>query len=130
MYEEGRPYTLEPIRRRGVSWDMDLSSDKISGYKNEILRLKQMMPNVAESYHQFTGACFQEGALDAKTKQLIALGISLNANNELCTYYHLEEARSKGATEAEIMEAVAAASAAGAGHAMAQGLMRVQPNLQ
>ncbi|UNK17040.1 carboxymuconolactone decarboxylase family protein [Paenibacillus sp. N3/727] len=109
---------------------MDLSNDKISTYKNEILHLKEAMPKVAESYHHFTGVCFQDGELDEMTKQLIALGIGLFANNELCTFYHMEEARSKGATDTQIMEAVAVASAAGAGHALAQGLMRVQPNLQ
>lgn len=109
---------------------MDLSSDKISAYKNEILHLKEAMPQVAESYHHFTGTCFQGGELDEMTKQLIALGIGLFANNELCTYYHMGEARSKGATDKQIMETVAVASAAGAGHALAQGLMRVQPNLQ
>lgn len=108
---------------------MELSQDKVSAYKNEITNMKQSMPEMTEAYHQFTGACFREGELDEKTKQLIALGISLFANNELCTLYHMQEARSKGASEQAIMEAVAVASAASAGHAMAQGLMRVQPNL-
>lgn len=108
---------------------MDLSNEKISTYKNEILNLKHSMPEIAESYHSFTGACFQEGELDEKTKQLIALGIGLFANNELCTFYHMEEARSKGATDAQIMEAVAVASAAAAGHALSQGLARVQHQL-
>ncbi|MEK3734329.1 MULTISPECIES: carboxymuconolactone decarboxylase family protein [Paenibacillus] len=108
---------------------MELSQDKVSAYKNEITNMKQSMPEMTEAYHQFTGVCFREGELDEKTKQLIALGISLFANNELCTLYHMQEARSKGASEQAIMEAVAVASAASAGHAMAQGLMRVQPNL-
>lgn len=108
---------------------MELSNEKIDAYKNELLNLKQSMPDIAESYHHFTGACFREGELDEKTKQLIALGIGLFANNELCTFYHLEEARAKGATEGQIMEAVAVASAAGAGHALSQGLTRVQHNL-
>ncbi|KKO52770.1 carboxymuconolactone decarboxylase family protein [Paenibacillus sp. DMB20] len=108
---------------------MDLSNEKINTYKNEILNLKHSMPEIAESYHSFTGLCFQEGELDEKTKQLIALGIGLFANNELCTFYHMEEARSKGATDAQIMEAVAVASAASAGHALSQGLARVQHQL-
>ncbi|NMO95346.1 carboxymuconolactone decarboxylase family protein [Paenibacillus lemnae] len=108
---------------------MEFHSEKVSSYKNEILNLKEAMPGIAESYHQFTGTCFQEGELDAKTKQLIALGVALFANNELCTFYHMEEARSKGASDAQIMEAVAVSSAASAGHALSQGLMRIQPNL-
>lgn len=109
---------------------MEFHSDKVNAYKHEIHNLKTAMPAIAESYHQFTGACFQDGELDEKTKQLIALGIAMFANNELCTYYHMEEARSKGASDAQIMEAAAVASAASAGHAMSQGLMRVQVNLQ
>ncbi|ANY75131.1 carboxymuconolactone decarboxylase family protein [Paenibacillus ihbetae] len=109
---------------------MDMINDKVTAYKNEILNLKQSMPEMAEAYHHFTGVCFREGELDEKTKQLIALGIGLFANNEVCTFYHMEEARSKGATEAEIMEAVAVASAASAGHALSQGLTRVQHHLQ
>ncbi|GAE07964.1 DNA-binding protein [Paenibacillus sp. JCM 10914] len=83
---------------------MELSHDKIAAYKNEILNLKHTMPKMAEAYHEFTGACFRDGELDEKTKQLIALGIGLFANNELCTFYHMDEARAKGATDAEIME--------------------------
>lgn len=108
---------------------MEMSNDKVSAYKNEILNLKQSMPEMAEAYHQFTGVCFQDGELDERTKQLIALGIGLFANNELCTFYHMEEARAKGASDAQIMETVAVASAASAGHALSQGLTRVQHNL-
>ncbi len=105
-------------------------NDKIQAYKNEVTQLGQTMPNVASAYHQFTGECMGEGALDAKTKQLIALGISLASNNEVCTYYHLGEARSKGASEQDIMETVAVAGAVGAGHAFSQGLTRVQHSLK
>ncbi|MGF7045764.1 alkylhydroperoxidase/carboxymuconolactone decarboxylase family protein YurZ [Paenibacillus sp. DS2015] len=50
-------------------------------------------------------------------------------NNELCTLYHVQEACSKGATDAEIMETVAVAGAVGAGHAFSQGVTRVQKAL-
>ncbi|MMZ67197.1 Carboxymuconolactone decarboxylase family protein [compost metagenome] len=48
------------------------------------------------------------------------------ANNEVCTFYHVNEARSKGASEQEIMETIAVAGAVGGGHAMSQGALRVQ----
>jgi AhpD family alkylhydroperoxidase len=104
-------------------------NDKVTMYKNEITYLEETLPDVTESYHQFTGHCLQEGSLDAKTKQLIALGIGLFANNEVCTFYHVQEARSKGASDAEIMETVAVAGAVGAGHAFSQGVTRVQKAL-
>ncbi|WP_243633214.1 carboxymuconolactone decarboxylase family protein [Paenibacillus xerothermodurans] len=87
------------------------------------------MPKMVDAYHHFTAACFEGGALSEKQKHLIALGISLFANNEVCTYYHVQEAVAKGASEAEIMEAVAVAAAVGSGHSMAQGVTRVQTAL-
>jgi AhpD family alkylhydroperoxidase len=103
---------------------------KVRAYKNELGHLIDRMPQVAESYHAFTGECFKEGALDARTKQLIALGMGLFANNEVCTYYHVREALQKGATHEEIMETVAVAAAVGGGHALSQGVTRVQQALE
>lgn len=100
--------------------------EKVHAYKDQISELAHSLPEVVQAYHQFTGECFASGALDAKTKQLIALGIGMFANNEVCTFYHVNEARSKGASEQEIMETIAVAGAVGGGHAMSQGALRVQ----
>lgn len=99
---------------------------KVDSYKIGVGRMKELMPGVADAYHQFTAACFESGALDEKQKQLIALGISLFANNEVCTVYHVREALSCGASPQEIMEASAVAAAVGSGHAMSQGVTRVE----
>ena len=104
--------------------------DKVMAYKDELGHLNDRMPNVAEAYHAFTGECFKEGELDARTKQLIALGIGLFANNEVCTFYHVREALQKGASHAQIMETVAVAAAVGGGHALSQGVTRVQKALE
>lgn len=109
---------------------MSLSMNKITTYKEEINHFGESLPETAEAYHQFTGRALQDGALDAKTKHLIGLGIGLFANNEVCTFYHANEARSKGASDAEILEATAAASAAASGHILSQGAMRVQKVLE
>ncbi|MED4957670.1 carboxymuconolactone decarboxylase family protein [Paenibacillus sp. FSL R5-0527] len=108
---------------------MSLVSEKIKAYKDEIGRYGDSLPGITEAYHAFTGASLGDGELDAKTKQLIALGIALSTNNEICTFYHAEEAKSKGATDAEILETVAVASAALAGNALSQGVTRVQQAL-
>ncbi|MBR2563972.1 MAG: carboxymuconolactone decarboxylase family protein [Paenibacillus sp.] len=108
---------------------MTLMNDKVHAYKDQMGALSDVLPDVVKAYHEFTGECFHPGSLDAKTKQLIALGIGLFANNEVCTLYHVAEARSKGATDEEIMEAVAVAGAVGGGHALSQGAMRVQKAL-
>jgi AhpD family alkylhydroperoxidase len=109
---------------------MTLMEQKVRQYKNDAAGLAEMLPNVAGTYERFTGKCFEAGELDARTKQLIALGVALFANNEICTFYHVEEARSLGASDQQIMETVAVASAASSGHVLSQGVIRVQGALK
>jgi AhpD family alkylhydroperoxidase len=108
---------------------MTLMDQKVRQYKNDAAGLSAILPDVAQTYQQFTGQCFETGELDARTKQLIALGVALFANNEICTYYHVQEALALGASEGQIMEAVAVASATSSGHIISQGVIRVQSAL-
>ncbi|MDQ2078424.1 carboxymuconolactone decarboxylase family protein [Marinimicrobium sp. ABcell2] len=48
-------------------------------------------------------------ALDAKSKELMALAVSAQVPCDYCVYYHTQAARSHGATDEEIKEAVAVA---------------------
>lgn len=102
---------------------------KVDAYKEGMAQMGNELPRVTEAYHAFTGECFANGALNAKQKQLIALGIGLFANNEICTLYHVEEAISSGASDQEIMETAAVAAALGGGHAMSQGVTRLRQAL-
>jgi len=52
----------------------------------------------------------KEAVLDAKTRELIALGVSAQIPCVYCVYAHDKNARAEGATEAEIREAVAIAA--------------------
>lgn len=49
-------------------------------------------------------------ALDGKTRELIALGVAAQIPCSYCVYAHTKNARAKGASEAEIREAVATAA--------------------
>mgnify|MGYP001034430591 CR=1 FL=1 len=51
-----------------------------------------------------------EAKLNAKTRELIALGVSAQIPCPYCVYVHDKKARAQGATESEIREAVAAAA--------------------
>ncbi len=48
--------------------------------------------------------------LDAKTRELIALGVAAQIPCSYCVYYHTKMARQHGASEAEVREAVATAA--------------------
>jgi AhpD family alkylhydroperoxidase len=109
---------------------MTLMEQKVRQYKNDAAGLSDILPGVAITYQRFTGECFEAGELDARTKHLIGLGVALFANNEVCTFYHVQEARALGASDQQIMETVAVASAAASGHVLSQGVMRVQGALK
>ncbi|TFE30802.1 carboxymuconolactone decarboxylase family protein [Cohnella luojiensis] len=109
---------------------MTLMEKKVRQYKENAAGLAGILPQVANAYESFTGRCLEDGELDAKTKQLVALGVALFANNEVCTYYHVQAARDLGASDLQIMETVAVASAVASGHVLSQGVIRVQGALQ
>lgn len=59
----------------------------------------------------WVGALGGENAeLDAKTRELIALGVAAQVPCSYCVYAHTKKARAAGASEGEIREAVAAAA--------------------
>lgn len=63
-------------------------------------------------------ACDSPDKLDAKTKELISIGIALVVHCEHCVVYHGYKALEAGATRQEIMEAAMVAVTMGAGPAM------------
>ncbi len=93
----------------------------IMDYKQGSSRLSKKLPKVMQGYFDFTEACFEEGTLDKKQKQLTALGISIYAQDEYCIMYHAKGAVEHGASEEELMEVIAISSALGGGAALSQG---------
>ena len=51
-------------------------------------------------------AAFADGHLPKKTKELIAVGISVVINCESCMQWHIEQAAQAGAGRDEVLEAV------------------------
>ncbi|GAA0369108.1 carboxymuconolactone decarboxylase family protein [Bacillus horti] len=98
----------------------------IQDYKEGLGQFEEKLPSIARSYMDFTGACFAAGDIDQKMKQLMALGISLYAQDEYCIVYHTNEAIHHGATEQEILEVIGVCAAIGGGAVMSQGVTLVQ----
>jgi AhpD family alkylhydroperoxidase len=86
----------------------------------------QKMPEIAHHFNAFTEACFKEGQLSQKEKQLIALGISIYSQDEYCIIYHTKGCLDQGASEEEILEAIGVTAAFGGGAAMSQAVTLVQ----
>ena len=82
-------------------------------------RRRELAPGIHEAWDQFSHAVFEPGALDAKTKQLIAVAVAHVTQCPYCITGHTKIAHRKGATDAEIMEAVWVAAEMRAGGAFA-----------
>ena len=74
-------------------------------------------PDVMKAFSAMAQAALAAKALDAKTKELIALGISVAVRCDPCIAFHAESARKHGATRDEVMETVGTAIYMGAGPA-------------
>jgi AhpD family alkylhydroperoxidase len=60
---------------------------------------------IREKFQEFLKAANAPGALDAATKQAIAIALSVLAKCEPCTKAHIAKARKMGFSQAEIDEA-------------------------
>lgn len=69
-------------------------------------RLRLLGSKVYEAFLRMEEAAFSEGALPKKTKELIAVGISVTIDCESCMQWHIEQAATAGATMQEVLEAV------------------------
>lgn len=80
--------------------------------------LRQLRSGASEVMKAFAGlaqAALTPGALDAKTKELIAIGISVSARCDDCIAFHVEAAVKHGATREEVLETLGMAIYMGAG---------------
>ena len=80
---------------------------------------RKLAPTAAESFKAFGQSVFADGAILAKTKQLIAVAVAHVTQCPYCIRGHTKAAVQHGATPEEIMEAiwVAAEMRAGAAYA-------------
>ena len=78
-------------------------------------RLIDLKSKVYETFLQMEHATYSDGALPRKTKELIAIGISVQTNCESCMQWHIEQAAKCGATMREVLEAVEVGIEMGAG---------------
>jgi len=82
-----------------------------------------LAPDQAEAFRNFSKEVFKEGALDEKTKQLIAVASAHITQCPYCIKGHTKQAKGKGATNEEIMEAIWVASEMRAGAAYAHAAL-------
>jgi len=82
-----------------------------------------LAPEIDAAFTQFSRAVFKDGALPAKTKQLIAVAVAHVTQCPYCIRGHAKAAHRSGASAAEIMEAIWVAAEMRAGGAFAHSAL-------
>ncbi len=79
-------------------------------------------PELADKFFEYYGSVFEEGALTAREKSLIALAVSHVLQCPYCIDAYSTDSLEKGATEEQMMEAVHVASAIRGGSSLVHGV--------
>ena len=77
--------------------------------RQPVRELRERIPAVFEGYGAPSAAVFTDGALDAKTKELIALAIAVAKQCDGCIASHARGVARRGATAEEVAEALGVA---------------------
>src|SRR5438270_13335808 len=81
----------------------------------QLRNLRGGAPEVMKAFAGIAQAALAPKALDAKTKELIALGIAVAVRCDDCIGFHVKAALEQGASEEEVTEVLAMAIYMGAG---------------
>ena len=81
-----------------------------------------LAPGPDDAFHAFSKAVFAPGALDARTKQLIAVAVAHVTQCPWCIESHVKAARREGVSGPQIMEAIWVAAEMRAGAAFAHSI--------
>ncbi|MBS0492665.1 MAG: carboxymuconolactone decarboxylase family protein [Proteobacteria bacterium] len=81
-------------------------------------QLRASQPEVMQGFNAMSKAALAPGAIDAKTKELIALGIGVAARCDGCIGFHTQALARLGATRTEVHETLAIAVYMGGGPAL------------
>lgn len=96
-------------------------SKKYSDLINLMGKMGEKIPNIMEGFSKMHTANTLDGALPAKTKELIALGIAITIRCEGCIVCHVHDALNSGANAEEIMETIGVAVLMGGGPSVVYG---------
>ncbi len=83
-----------------------------------IATLRGDTPDLTKAFSALAEAASRDGALERKTKELIALALSVAAHCDGCIGFHAKALARLGATKAEVEEALGMAVYMGGGPAM------------
>jgi AhpD family alkylhydroperoxidase len=81
------------------------TSDLLRELDESLTKLNKEWPEQLSAFLGFVQTVEKPGALEAKTKELIALALAINTHCCSCIFFHVKNALEYGATVEEVMEA-------------------------
>lgn len=93
-------------------------AQRIAEIDEYAIELRKLIPDTVTSFGALSKAAQSAGLLDKKTKELLALAISVAIRCEGCVAYHARGARRTGATRQEVAETLGVAIQMGGGPSM------------
>ena len=100
--------------------------DMASELSSAIKEVRLGTPEVMKAFSEMAQAATRAGAVDAKTKELIALAIAVAIRCDGCVAFHAQAAVKQGATREEIMEVMGMALYMGAGPSLMYAAQAVE----
>ncbi len=82
---------------------------------SSIAKLRTEVPEVMKGFSDLASAATKDGALDKKTKELIALALGVAARCDGCLGFHTQALAKLGASKQEVAEALGMAVYMGGG---------------
>jgi AhpD family alkylhydroperoxidase len=101
-------------QRRGIDMIDDWSA-YTKDLTTDLRNLRGGAPEVMKAFGAIAQAALAPKALDAKTKELLAIGISVAVRCDDCIAFHVKSAVEHGASREEILETLGMAIYMGAG---------------
>jgi AhpD family alkylhydroperoxidase len=84
---------------------MGMMLSRVEEIATNLEKIGILSPEELDAWHSITDLASQDGALDLKSKELIAVSLSVVAKCDWCTAYHVKKSLDLGATIKEIVEA-------------------------
>ncbi len=97
-----------------------MTTDYVTYHQHLEQRLAQLgreLPGPVTGFARLHKKAVEAGALDAKTKELMALAIGIAVHCDGCIAYHTHDAVAAGTSRAELMETIGVALMMGGGPA-------------
>ena len=96
---------------------MNKTEEYFAGFKTAVDKMKAEIPDTTQGFGGLFGKVMKDGALTAKEKELIALGIGVALHCKPCIVSHTQKSLDAGATREQILEAASVAVMMGGGPA-------------